>query len=491
MGKVIVNSKEWFSLENLEGEEWKDVIGYEGIYAISSEGRVKRLERNIVDNIGRQIHYQERILKYYVSKSTGYPNVNLSKNGEKETINIHSLIADAFIPNPDNLPCINHIDEDRSNSILSNLERCTYLYNNTYGLAKQKRRTTYLEKNSKIPICQYKKNGELVYIFKGGLKEVDEKYHSIFKYIRQCLNKDKASAGGFVWLFEGEIFGYKDKPYYRIPVEQYDLDGNLIQTFEGGLEEIKNYGEFDVNLTRACLNGKCKTSQGFVWIFKGKDFSYKRPLPPNKGRMFKNTKPKTHQKYVLLVDDNGMQIKRYKSVSEAAIENGFDRHVLSRKAVNGEVFVNGKHFIIERKENEYIPRGHKGPRQDLKGKGAKPISQYTKEGKHIQDFDSAIEAAAFLGKKYASNITNCCKGILKTAHGYTWTYKGAKEPRPFVNGSVRRVEQYAITGEYIATYNSIKESATTVGNGKPGSIANNLKGISKSAFGYIWKYANE
>lgn len=419
----------------MEKELWKDVVGYEGLYQISSNGRVKRLSRWITDHLGRKRLLEEKILINKISIQTRYPCVNLSKEGKVKTWNIHTLIADAFIPNPNNLPCVNHIDEDRTNSVLSNLERCTYLYNNCYGTARDRRRDS--------------------------IKKYFEKNHIPMKFLKK------------------DVF---------LSVIQYTLEGEIVGFYKGGYPEIKEKLGYDLSVSR-CLAHKVKTAYGYVWRYVGDDFSY-TPRKTNITDKVRNS-IKSHQKYVYKVDDEGKIIERYKSVSEAARVNGIDRHALSRiKKIDGIVYFKGMKFVVEEKENEYIPKGHKGPRPDLKGRGAKAVSQYTKDGQFIRDFNSTMEAAEFLGSKnYSPEITNCCKGRLKTARGFIWTYKGEKAPKVFINDTLRKIDQYSIDGEYINTFDSIKEAAIAVGNGNPGSISNNLKGISHSAFGYVWKYS--
>lgn len=395
----------------MEKEIWKSIKGYDGLYEISSNGRVKRLARTVVDSLGRRIPYKEMILAVSTSKRTGYPCVSLTKDGNSKKYNIHTLIADAFIPNPENLPCVNHIDENRSNSVLSNLERCTYSYNNSYGQANKKRKK------------------------------------SLRKYL------------------EGR--------HRRI--YQFTKDGELIATYDCGVSQLEERLGF---LISDCLSGRSKTANGYC-------FSYEKQYK------YVEDHPASHQKYVLLLNENGEELERYKSVSEAARRNGFDRHNFSRKTpVGGIITIDGKRFVVEKKENEYIPKGHKGPRPDLSGKGVKAVCQYTKDGRFIQKFASLKEAAESIGvPKSAPEISNCCNGKLKTARGYIWAFEG-KEPHTFKNESIRPVAQYAIDGEYIATYDSIIQAAKAV-NGRPGSIQNNVSGRSHSAYGYIWKYAKQ
>lgn len=89
-------------------ELWKDIKEYEGIYQVSNLGRVKRVET-------------DRVLKGSKNKK-GYLRVDLYKNGSQSNKRIHRLVAQAFIPNPENKSQVNHIDENKTNNVISNLE---------------------------------------------------------------------------------------------------------------------------------------------------------------------------------------------------------------------------------------------------------------------------------------------------------------------------------------------------------------------------------
>ena len=186
------------------------------------------------------------------------------------------------------------------------------------------------------------------------------------------------------------------------------------------------------------------------------------------------------------------EIERYKSVSAAGVANDIDRHLFSRTTpLDGVITINGMRFIVEKKENEYIPVGHKGARPDLKGKFAKPVCQYSKDGEFVAEFESIKEAASFIGnEKYASEISNCCNNKLKTARGYIWRHKGDKAPEPFKNEALRSIEQYTFDGELVSTYPSIVDAIKALGKGIPNCIGNNLAGRSHSAYGFVWKYSN-
>lgn len=102
-------------------EIWKDVGGYEGLYQVSNLGRVKSFKG-----------VSERILKLHVDNS-GYVHVDLYKNNNHRCPTVHRLVAQAFIPNLENKPEVNHIDEDKTNNMVSNLEWCTRKENCNYG----------------------------------------------------------------------------------------------------------------------------------------------------------------------------------------------------------------------------------------------------------------------------------------------------------------------------------------------------------------------
>lgn len=101
-------------------EIWKNIEGYEGKYQVSNLGQVKSM-------IG-----QEKVL-HPKKHRNGHLQIGLHKDKKRKTMYIHRLVAQAFIPNPDNLPCVNHKDENPNNNNVDNLEWCTQKYNCNYG----------------------------------------------------------------------------------------------------------------------------------------------------------------------------------------------------------------------------------------------------------------------------------------------------------------------------------------------------------------------
>ncbi len=127
-------------------EIWKPVKGYEGLYEVSSEGRVRSLDRDqLYVRNGKMLnmHLKGQIVKP-MQRQHGYLGVMLyGRGGHKvrgfKTCSIHRLVAEAFLPNPNNLPEVNHKDEDKTNNRLDNLEWMSHKDNTNYGTAQKRR----------------------------------------------------------------------------------------------------------------------------------------------------------------------------------------------------------------------------------------------------------------------------------------------------------------------------------------------------------------
>ncbi len=161
-------------------EVWKTVEEYP-LYEVSTNGMI----RNAIT---------KRPLKYRPCKQ-GYNRVRLYKDKTTKNVLVHRLIAKAFIPNPDNLPIVNHKDENVSNNNVSNLEWCTMGYNNTYGSAQIKR-----SKSNSKTVCQMDDYGNVISFF-SSLKEASAKTGANSAHISYCCNHKRKHAGGYMWAF--------------------------------------------------------------------------------------------------------------------------------------------------------------------------------------------------------------------------------------------------------------------------------------------------
>lgn len=174
-------------------EEWKDIKGYEGLYQVSNLGRVRGLDR-IVNGKGNKPHFKKgRILAQRVrSKKYQYLSVNLSKDDKLITYALHRLVAIAFIPNPENKPQVNHIDENRLNNCVDNLEWVTNYENMHHNSLIQN-----INKPAKKAVVAYDKDGNIVMEFES-IAEVKKHGFSASAVSQNISGKIKTS-GGYVW----------------------------------------------------------------------------------------------------------------------------------------------------------------------------------------------------------------------------------------------------------------------------------------------------
>lgn len=165
-------------------EEFRSVKGYEGLYEVSNYGRVRSLK----DNNG-----QARILVLKPSlDKDGYEHLQLYRNSKHKTYKVHRLVAEAFIPNPLGLPCVNHKDEVKSNNHVWNLEWCTVKYNTNYGTA--------IERISKR-VYQYTKDGSFVRSY-ASTREVQRRTGIPHSNICACCLGKYKTMYGYRWSYD-------------------------------------------------------------------------------------------------------------------------------------------------------------------------------------------------------------------------------------------------------------------------------------------------
>lgn len=184
-------------------EIWKDIKDYEGRYQISSYGRVRSIKRT-ANHIHGVRTVNSKLLK--LNTSHRYSNISLSKNSLMSRFTIHRLAASHFIPNPEDLPQVNHIDGDRRNNHVSNLEWCTASHNQKHS-------------------------------YRIGLKSP--------------INMGKLGS-----------LNYNSKP-----VTQYDMKGNYIAEFSATHEACRITG-INQGTLAACARGKRKSAGGYTWKYK-------------------------------------------------------------------------------------------------------------------------------------------------------------------------------------------------------------------------------
>lgn len=190
-------------------EKWKDIEGYEGLYQISNFGRVRSCDR-IITCKSKNGKIFEKVVKGKIMKfstSRNYLAVCLYKNSRQQLKKIHRLVAEAFVPNPNNYPIVNHKDENKTNNNAENLEWCTSKYNTNYGTGVEKRSKKQLNRpDCSKRIFQYTLEGELVAVYQSS-KEATRITGFDNGEIRRCCNGKRFSRGR--WYNINKYKGYK------------------------------------------------------------------------------------------------------------------------------------------------------------------------------------------------------------------------------------------------------------------------------------------
>lgn len=182
----------------IENEVWVTPI-LDGVtfhdYKVSNMGRIKSFKFG-----------KERLLKGTKTRK-GYILIDLREGGEAHTYSLHRIVASMFIPNPDNLPMVNHIDEDKLNNTATNLEWCTVEYNNNYGtrLSRAMEKITNNPKTS-IPIVQLDPNTrELIATYPSCHEAGRQGF--CYKHINSCCRHKRRTCGGYIWMYKSEYEG--------------------------------------------------------------------------------------------------------------------------------------------------------------------------------------------------------------------------------------------------------------------------------------------
>lgn len=201
-------------------EIWKDIKGYEGYYQISNLGRVRSLDRIVVENkTGHKRPIRGKMLSNHLLK-IGYYSVGLSRNGKCELKYVHRLVAEAFIPNPNGYDTVNHIDENPKNNSVENLEWCTHQYNITY---------------------------------------------------RDTM---KRAANSRRWYYDTVLTKRaKGNGYSNKAVLQFDIDGNFIREWDSESNAARSLGINEWSGISAVCKGKKKSAFGYIWRYANCDIS--------------------------------------------------------------------------------------------------------------------------------------------------------------------------------------------------------------------------
>ena len=177
-------------------EIWKDVVGFEGFYQVSNKGKVRSVDRKV--QCSNSVRFYKGKELSVCTDDKGYSRVLLAVAGKHKSCQVHRLVAMAFVENPDNLPEINHKDENPSNNCADNLEWCSKIYNLEYGTGRERS----IQSHRKA-VRQYSLNGEMIAEYDG----VNSAARAIGKpndaaAITKCCSGKNRTAHGYIWRYK-------------------------------------------------------------------------------------------------------------------------------------------------------------------------------------------------------------------------------------------------------------------------------------------------
>ena len=258
-------------------ENWKTVtivdgVDYTGYYEASDEGNIRSSDRIIVYRDGRERKYTGIPITQYKNKNTGYMQCVLTKNNIPKTINVHQLVMNAHNPNPNTeiYTDINHIDEDKTNNRLDNLEWTTHKENVNHGMGIEKRVESF--KNRFIPVVKINIDGSIENVY----------------YRRNDINNEEASAAlnerilkGYFWikldkyneLTQKELMDAINIKIIRSKnsnkckrVIQLSKNNEFIKEYDSIIDAAKEM-KCTKQAIQQCASGIQKTCKGYKWKY--------------------------------------------------------------------------------------------------------------------------------------------------------------------------------------------------------------------------------
>ena len=240
-------------------ETWRPVKGYEGIYEVSDHARVRSVDRWVTatraDGSTKELHFRGKIRKLQMGLN-GYLALLLNKgDGKPKPASVHRLVAEAFVPNPDNLPEVNHKDECRTNNLPSNLEWCDHAYNQKQGTISERISAS----KQKRQIEQLTLDGQHVAYYDSAY-DAAKVFGSTKANICCVLMGRTQTAYGYRWRFVDEPVTTRtfDK------IEQLTLDGQHVAYFDSIRDAANALGTKYICIYKA-LTGANTTAKGYRW----------------------------------------------------------------------------------------------------------------------------------------------------------------------------------------------------------------------------------
>lgn len=480
------------SLTDIEGEEWRDIPDYGGYLLVSNYGRIWSLPRPIQAKNGYFFYTRELIRKQsllrrfnpFIKDYRTHLYCHLRYENMECNVSVNRLVYSVFV-SPinfiDDKLLIIHKDGDNCNNRWDNLEAMdhTQLYAHDLKLKHKPKTFKRLEggiNHRRQPIIKYFLDGKIADEYDS--VEIAAKSNSVHRTnVSNCAKRKIKHLGGYVYRYKGQSYNGEFRNIDIIvtkPVVQFQQNGELLNTYNS-ITEAASITKIDANSISKSASKKTKLAGGFVWRFKGEGYSGEYVNALNKAKLI-------HQ-YQL----DGKLVATFESVNKASKITGFSTATLLDCA---KKVTKVSHGFVWRFEGDQ----YNGEFNDYLT--AKPVTQYSIDGRKLQSFGSLNQAELKTNVK-ASNIRNCLYGNSQTAGGFKWKYAGQEEIKQIAdietsfnskkdNIKGREVNQFSIDGKFLKHYNRVSDAAQATRL----SATNILRVIDKNGFsagGYIWR----
>lgn len=175
----------------MKKEYWRDIVGYEGLYQVSNWGRVRSLARNGTKG---------KILKPRL-RSDGYLQVSLCKDGKQLNKKVHRLVAEAFLDNPNNLPEVNHLSEDKTDNRVQNLCWVSSKANCNWATRNERISKSMKNRKNSTTIVQCYLDGSVIMEWTSA-NEIERQLGFKHRYIGACCRGERNRAYGYIWQYK-------------------------------------------------------------------------------------------------------------------------------------------------------------------------------------------------------------------------------------------------------------------------------------------------
>lgn len=508
-----VNSKRWLSLENLEGEEWRPIVDEDDErmpdgYMISNYGRVKRLECQVpvyYKNEIRYRHSKEYIKRLNVNKGYYFTSFRNNKSNCRDRFNKRTsrLVAKAFIPNPDNLPMVDHISTNTKDNRVCNLRWVTAKGNmsNENTIAKLKNKAKNNKTNTAIytnrEIYENPSTEDIFDNFETNsprfLDNTDfknETWKDIYIYNKHISVSNFGRVRSYIIHKNGFIYKQKKNinGYYTISLRDEQGKSHVLLIHRLVLSAFEGCPNENLLVDHIDTNPQNNKLENLRWVTHRENTNNELSLQKMREAALKQD----HYSHKIAQYDasTGQFLNLYESVSETLKFLNVGETSL-RSACCHNTYSNGYLWKYIDDEND-IPQfidPYEIPR-------IIPVNQYDKEGNFIRTFNSITDVERELGLN-RSNIVQCCKRTygFKSVGGYQWRYsddcddisKFSIKENIFENF----VNMYDLNGKFIKQFRNIKTAKRETGCSSITQCCSEKYKKYTQSGGYQWRYAKD